>query len=146
MATDRKATTIWQGPLLDGGTGEVTLDSSGLGGTLPVSWPSRTEEPGGRTSPEELVAAAHSACFSMALSNMLAKAGHDPQRLEVSATVTFSTDGGAHVDAIALRVRGTVPGISAEEFAEHAAAAKDGCPISKLVAGNVDLSIDASLA
>lgn len=145
MATDRSATTIWQGPLLDGGSGEVTFDSSGLASALPVSWPSRTEQPEGRTSPEELVAAAHSACFSMALSNIIAKAGHDPQRLEVSATVTFSTDGGAHVERIALKVRGTVPGMDGDAFAEAANAAKDGCPISKLVAGNVDITLDAAL-
>lgn len=146
MATDRKATTVWQGPLLDGGSGEVSFDSSGVAGPLEVSWPARTEPPAGTTSPEELVAAAHSACFSMALSNILAKAGHDPRRLEVSAVVTFSTEGGAHVDNVALTVRGTVPGIGADEFREHAEAAKDGCPISKLIKGNVAVSVDAALA
>ncbi|HEY8338998.1 MAG TPA: OsmC family peroxiredoxin [Egibacteraceae bacterium] len=145
MATDRKATTVWTGDLFSG-KGTTTFDSSGLASDLPVSWPSRTEEPGGQTSPEELIAAAHSACFSMALSNILAKAGTPPERLETSATVTFDTEGGPHISKIALTVRGTVPGADADAFAEAANAAKDGCPVSKALAGNVEMTVEATLA
>lgn len=143
---DRKATSVWQGDL-SSGFGEATLDSSGLGGPLAVSWPARAEldDPGGRTSPEELIAAAHSSCYNMALSNMLAKAGHTPKRIATRATVSFSTDGGAHIAGVALHVRATVPGLSDEEFAEHAEGAKDGCPVSKALAGNVPVTLDAAL-
>lgn len=145
MATDRRASTVWKGTLFEG-SGTVTFDSTGAAGPLGVTWAARTEEPEDTTSPEELVAAAHSACFSMALSNILAKGGHTAEQLDVSATVTFSTEGGAHVERIALSVRGRVPGIAEDEFRQAAEQAKDGCPISKLVAGNVDLTVDAALA
>ncbi|MGI8573740.1 MAG: OsmC family peroxiredoxin [Egibacteraceae bacterium] len=145
MAADRKATTVWKGDL-SSGSGELTLDTSNAAGPLNVSWPSRAEEANGRTSPEELVAAAHTSCFSMALSKALADDGNPPERLETSAVVTFSTDGGPHVESIALTVRGTVPGVSEEEFSDAANAAKEGCPISQLVAGNTEVSLDASLA
>ncbi|MGH3664938.1 MAG: OsmC family peroxiredoxin [Egibacteraceae bacterium] len=145
MATDRKATTQWQGDLKSGG-GSVSLDTTRVAGPLQVSWPSRAAEPGGQTSPEELIAAAHSACYSMALSNLLDQQGHAPEALETSAVVTFDTDGGAHISGVALTVRGTVPGIDAGAFAEAAQAAKDGCPVSKALAGNVAITLDASLA
>jgi osmotically inducible protein OsmC len=143
--TDRLATTTWTGDLTSG-SGEVSLDSSGAAGPIKVSWPSRAEEPNGQSSPEELIAAAHSSCFSMALSKALADGGDAPEKLDTSAVVSFSLDGGPHVSKIALTVVGTVPGVSAEGFQKAAEAAKDGCPISKLVAGNTEVTVDASLA
>jgi lipoyl-dependent peroxiredoxin len=141
MATTRTATTRWEGSLMEG-AGQVTLDSSGLG-TYDVSWPSRAEEPDGRTSPEELIAAAHSSCFSMALSNGLAKAGSPPERLETTADVTFQP--GEGITGIHLKVVGTVPGMSAEDFVEAAEGAKVGCPVSKALTGTT-ITLDASLA
>jgi lipoyl-dependent peroxiredoxin len=140
MATTRTATTHWEGSLMEG-AGQITLDSSGLG-TYDVSWPSRAEEPNGRTSPEELIAAAHSSCFSMALSNGLAKAGNPPERLETTAEVTFQP--GEGITGIHLRVVGTVPGMSAEDFAEAAEGAKVGCPVSQALTGTT-ITLDASL-
>jgi osmotically inducible protein OsmC len=144
--TDRTASTVWEGSLAEG-SGRTTLESSGLD-TYDVSWPARTEEPGGRTSPEELFAAAHASCYSMALSGALAKADTPPEKLETSVTVSFGkTDDGFAVTAIAIRVRGTVPGADADAFAQAAQGAKDGCPISKLVAGGTaDITLDAALA
>jgi lipoyl-dependent peroxiredoxin len=141
MATTRTATTRWEGSLMEG-AGQVTLDSSGLG-TYDVSWPSRAEEPDGRTSPEELIAAAHSSCFSMALSNGLAKAGSPPERLETTADVTFQP--GEGITGIHLKVVGTVPGMSAEDFVEAAEGAKVGCPVSQALTGTT-ITLDASLA
>jgi osmotically inducible protein OsmC len=127
------------------GSGQVTLQSSGLG-TYDVTWASRANEPEGRTSPEELIAAAHAACFSMALSNGLAKSGSVAERLDVSADVTFEkTDAGWRVVSSALTVVGSVPGISAADFAAAADAAKDGCPVSNALKGNVSLSVAATL-
>jgi osmotically inducible protein OsmC len=141
MATTRTATTNWQGSLLEG-SGQVTLESSGIG-TYDVSWPARSEEPNGKTSPEELIAAAHSSCFSMALSNALAKAGNPPERLETTAAVTFQP--GEGITGIVLTVKGTVPGMSAEEFQDAAEGAKVGCPVSKALAGTT-ITLEASLA
>lgn len=141
MATVRKASTRWEGSLFEG-AGNVTLESSGLG-SYDVSWPARAEEPGGKTSPEELIAAAHSSCFSMALSNGLAKAGTPPQVLETSAEVTFQP--GEGITGIALAVKGTVPGMSEEEFVKAAEAAKEGCPVSQALAGTT-ITLTASLA
>ncbi|MCO8129426.1 OsmC family protein [Acidimicrobiia bacterium EGI L10123] len=141
MATTRTATTRWEGSLMEG-SGQVTLESSGLG-TYDVSWPSRAEEPDGRTSPEELIAAAHSSCFSMALSNGLAKAGSPPERLETTADVTFQP--GEGITGIHLKVVGTVPGMSAEDFVEAAEGAKVDCPVSKALTGTT-ITLDASLA
>jgi osmotically inducible protein OsmC len=141
MATTRKATTQWRGSLLEGG-GQVTLESSGLG-TYDVTWGSRAEDPAGRTSPEELIAAAHSSCFSMAFSNGLAKAGHAPELLETSAEVTFQP--GEGITGIVLTVRGTVPGMSEADFLEAAEAAKVGCPVSKALTGTT-ITLDAALA
>ena len=141
MATTRTATTNWQGSLLEG-SGQVTLESSGVG-TYDVTWPSRSEEPNGRTSPEELVAAAHSSCFSMALSHALSQQGNPPERLETTAAVTFQP--GEGITGIELRVRGTVPGITAEQFQEAAEGAKSGCPVSKALAGTT-ITLDAALA
>ena len=145
MATDRTATAQWAGDLLNG-RGTVQLETSKAAGPLEVSWPARTEDgPGSKTSPEELIAAAHAACFSMALSNVLNKAGNPPDRLETSATVTFTTDGGAHIEGVRLRVHGVVPGASAQDFSEAAETAKDNCPVSKALAGNVEITVEASL-
>ena len=141
MATTRNATTTWHGTLLEG-SGRVELESSGLGG-FDVSWPSRAEEPDGRTSPEELIAAAHSSCFSMALSSGLAKAGTPADTLETTAAVTFQP--GEGITGIQLTVRGTVPGVSAEDFAAAAEAAKTGCPVSKALTGTT-ITLDATLA
>jgi len=113
---------------------------------LPVSWSSRTEDPGGRTSPEELLAAAHAACFNMALSGKLATAGHTADRLETRADVTFTKiDDGWRVSSSRLTVKARVPGIDDAAFGELANAAKDGCPISQALRGNVELSVDAAL-
>lgn len=133
MATTRSATTTWHGSLMEG-SGRVELDSSGLGG-FDVTWPSRAEDPSGRTSPEELIAAAHSSCFSMALSNALAKAETPPESLVTSAEVTFQP--GQGITGIHLTVRGTVPGITAEAFAEAAEGAKKGCPVSQALTGTI---------
>ena len=131
MATTRTATTNWQGSLLDG-SGKVTLESSGLG-TYDVSWPARSEEPNGKTSPEELIAAAHSACFSMSLSSGLAKAGTPPTSLDVRAEVDFQP--GQGITEVRLAVRGDVPGLDAEGFRAAAETAKQNCPVSKALAG-----------
>jgi osmotically inducible protein OsmC len=145
VAADRTASTVWEGGLADG-KGSTSFESSGIG-TFDVSWPARTEESNGKTSPEELVAAAHASCYSMALAGDIGRAGGTPKLLETSATVTFDkTDGGWAVTKVALKVRGTVEGMEASEFGKVAHAAKDGCPISKLIAGNAELTLDAALA
>ncbi|MEU4068215.1 OsmC family protein [Streptomyces wedmorensis] len=141
MATVRHAHTVWQGDLLKG-SGVVTLDSSGLG-SYDVSWPARAEEPNGKTSPEELIAAAHSSCFSMAFSNGLAKAGHAPERLETKADVTFQP--GQGITGIHLTVVGQVPGLSEDEFQRIAADAKENCPVSQALTGTT-ITLDAKLA
>jgi len=140
MAT-RTATAHWEGDLLSG-KGQVTLASSGLG-TFGVSWPARTEAPGGRTSPEELIAAAHSSCFNMAFSNGLAKAGTPPTTLDTTAAVTFIP--GSGITQIVLSVVGTVPGMSAEDFLHAAEAAKEGCPVSQALRA-VPITLEARLA
>jgi osmotically inducible protein OsmC len=142
MATTRTAKTHWEGALLEGGSGQVTLESSGLG-TYDVSWPARTEDANGRTSPEELIAAAHSACFSMALSNVLAKAGSPPQALDTKADVSFQP--GEGITGVHITVVGTVEGMDGEEFAKHAEDAKQNCPVSQALTGTT-ITLDASLA
>lgn len=145
MSATRSATVTWTGSLAEG-SGTVTAGTTGLFMDLPVSWASRTEAPAGRTSPEELLAAAHASCFSMALSGALARAGTPPEHLHVSATVTFDRVGeGWGVTASQLDVVGVVPGVDAAAFEAAAQAAKDGCPISKALAGNVELSVSATL-
>ena len=141
MATTRRATTNWAGSLLEG-SGQVTLESSGLG-TFDVTWASRSEDPNGRTSPEELIAAAHSSCYSMAFSSALTKAGHAPEKLEVSAAVTFQP--GEGITGSHLTVVGTVPGIEGADFLRLAEEAKVGCPVSKALTGTV-ITLEASLA
>jgi osmotically inducible protein OsmC len=143
MAADRTANVTWSGSLLEG-SGRIENVGSGSFGPLDVTWASRTEEPAGRTSPEELIAAAHAACFSMALSGGLAKAGSPPERLETSATVTFVP--GTGITQSALTVRGTVPGMDEAAFSEAAEAAKVNCPVSQALAAVPEITLDASLA
>jgi lipoyl-dependent peroxiredoxin len=131
MATTRTATTQWKGALLNG-SGTVSLDTSGVG-TFDVSWASRAEVANGKTSPEELIAAAHSSCFSMALSHGLAGAGTPPESLQTSADVTFQP--GEGITGIVLTVKGHVPGLTAEQFQEAAETAKVNCPVSKALTG-----------
>ena len=146
MAAIRQAQATWEGDLTSG-KGVASASTSGAFSELPVTWASRTESHDGRTSPEELVAAAHASCFSMAFSHGLAETGTPPQKLDVSATVTFDqVEGGWKVVSSALRVRGQVPGIDATAFQQAAEAAKDGCPISQALKGNVALSVEATLA
>ena len=140
MATSRTAKARWEGTLKEG-AGTVALESSGLG-TYDVSWPARTEQPNGKTSPEELIAAAHSACYSMALSNVLGGAGHPPQSLETSAEVTFDPP---TITGVHLTVVGHVEGIDADEFAKAAEDAKQNCPVSKALTGTT-ITLDAKLA
>ncbi len=141
MATTRTASAHWEGSLLEG-AGQVTLDSSGLG-TFDVTWPSRAEAPDGRTSPEELIAAAHSTCFSMALSLGLAKAGTPPASLDTTAEVTFQP--GSGITGIVLKVTGSVPGMTAEQFQQAAEEAKTGCPVSQALKA-VPISLEAQFA
>ena len=140
---ERRADVTWSGDLV---SGSGTIDSVGSGafGPLDVSWPARSEDAsGGKTSPEELVAAAHATCFSMAFAGGLAKAGHAPERLSTSATVTFVP--GTGITKIALTVRGAVPGMDAAAFREAAEAAKVGCPISQALAAVPEITLDAQL-
>ncbi len=130
MATTRRASAQWNGALLDG-SGTVTLESSGVG-SYPVSWPARSAEPNGVTSPEELIAAAHATCFSMALSNGLAKAGTPPTQLRTSAEVDFQP--GTGITGIRLHVEGEVPGLDADGFRAAAEVAKANCPVSQALA------------
>lgn len=145
MAAVRTATVTWQGDL-NSGRGSVSAGSSDTFLDLPVSWASRTEAPEGRTSPEELLAAAHASCFAMAFSSNLAKAGTPPEHLHIEAEVTFDKlEAGWTVVSSELTVIGRAPGSSHEAFAAAAEAAKDGCPISRALAGNVALSVEATL-
>ena len=140
----RTARTAWNGTLQDG-SGQVELTSSEAG-TFDVNFPKRAaEDAGGVTSPEELIAAAHSACYAMSLSNEIVKAGGTPQALDVSADVTLGQkDGAPHITGIALTVRGEVEGMDAAGFEQAAQAAKAGCPVSKALTG-VDITLDAAL-
>jgi osmotically inducible protein OsmC len=142
MATDRKAEVTWQGDLMSG-NGRIDSVTSGAFGGLDVSWPARSEEPGGKTSPEELIAAAHATCFSMALSHGLAQAGHPPEELKTSATVTFQP--GEGITKIALDVAGRVPGIDEGAFQQAADGAKENCPVSKALTGVPEISLTARL-
>jgi osmotically inducible protein OsmC len=146
MATIRSAHAIWTGDLRTG-NGIVSATTSKSFNDLPVSWKARTEESGGSTSPEELVAAAHASCFSMALSAGLGGSGTPPTKLDVDATVTFDqVEGHWKVTSSALKVVGAVPGLDAAGFQTAAEAAKDGCPISQMMTGNVTLTVEATLS
>ena len=142
MATDRKAEVTWRGDLMSG-TGRVDTVTSGAVGGLDVSWPARSEDPNGMTSPEELIAAAHATCFSMALSGGLAKEGHAPEELKTSATVTFQP--GEGITKIVLDVAGRVPGMDEDAFEQAAAQAKENYPVSKALAGIPEISLNARL-
>jgi lipoyl-dependent peroxiredoxin len=142
MATDRKAEVTWQGDLTSG-SGRIDSVTTGAFGGLDVSWPARTEEPGDNTSPEELIAAAHASCFSMAFSAGLAKEGHAPEQLKTSATVTFQP--GEGITKIALEVVGRVPGMDDKTFQQAAEQAKEGCPVSKALAAVPEISLRARL-
>jgi len=143
MATERKAEVTWRGDLR-GGEGTIERVGSGALGPLDVTWASRAEEPAGKTSPEELIAAAHASCFSMALSNGLAQAGSAPEQLDVSATVTFVPGTGITKSVLDVAARGS--GLDEDAFREAAEAAKDGCPVSQALKGNVELELNARLA
>jgi len=145
MKAVRTATVTWEGDLNEG-TGTVSAASSETFQDLPVSWTARTEEPDGKTSPEELLAAAHASCYAMALSGDLGRAGTPPEHLHVEAQVTFEKlEAGWTVVSSALTVLGHVPGATHDSFKEAAESAKDGCPISRALAGNVALSVEATL-
>jgi lipoyl-dependent peroxiredoxin len=140
---DRRAAVTWNGDLTSG-SGTIDEVGSGSFGPLDVSWAARSEDAsGGKTSPEELIAAAHASCFSMALSGALAKAGSPPERLRTSATVTFVP--GTGITKVALTVRGSVPGLDADGFRGAAEDAKQNCPVSKALAGVPEITLDAAL-
>jgi len=144
MATDRRAEVRWQGSLVDG-SGTIVSTTTGAIGEQPVSWAARsTNEAGGVTSPEELIAAAHAACFSMALASGLSKGGHEPDELRTSATVTFQP--GEGITRILLTVDGSVPGLGEDGFGAAAQAAKENCPVSKALAGVPEIGLEARLA
>ncbi|GGX53361.1 OsmC family peroxiredoxin [Streptomyces fructofermentans] len=142
MATTRSAHTVWEGNLLDG-KGVISFDSSGSIQEQPVTWASRSQDANGKTSPEELIAAAHSSCFSMAFSHALAGAGTPPTRLTTSADVSFQP--GEGITGIHLTVEGTVPGIDADAFAAAAEDAKKNCPVSQALTGTT-ITLTAKLA
>ena len=141
MATTRTANAHWEGSLLEG-AGTVSLDSSGLG-RYDVTWAARTEDANGKTSPEELIAAAHSACFSMALSNVLAKAGTPPQTLDTRADVGFQA--GEGITGVKITVRGKVDGLDNDAFVKAVEDAKVNCPVSQALTGT-SITLDAALA
>ena len=140
---ERRAEAVWEGSLQEGRGSAVGM--SGAFADLPVTWASRVEEADGRTSPEELLATAHAACYAMALSNVLAERGTPPERLRVSAVVGAQLDGGLSVVSSELTVRGSVPGIDEDAFAEAAEEGERSCPISNAVRGNLDIRVQASL-
>jgi osmotically inducible protein OsmC len=141
MATTRTSKTHWEGSLMEG-AGTVSLETSGVG-SFDVSWPSRAEQANGKTSPEELIAAAHSACYSMALSHGLAGAGTPPQSVDTTADVTFQP--GTGITGIKLTVVASVEGLDADAFAAAAEDAKKNCPVSQALSA-VDITLDATLA
>lgn len=145
MAEVRHATAAWTGDLANG-SGVITYVTSGVFTRLPISWASRTSAHSGKTSPEELLAAAHAACFSMALSSRLAKNGTPAENLDVRAEVTFDKqEAGWKVTRSAIIVHGRVPGIDLETFRSLADDAKENCPISQALKGNVELTVESSL-
>jgi osmotically inducible protein OsmC len=145
MATTRQASATWSGDLASG-SGTVTAATTGIFRDQPTTWASRTGEPVGVTSPEELLAAAHASCFSMACSNILAKAGTPPERIEVTVTIGADRlEAGFTVTNADIVVRGRVPGATQESFAAAATEAKDGCPISRALKGNVAVTVQATL-
>ena len=145
MGAEREATVVWEGNLVDG-SGTVSAESSGAFTDLPVTWVSRTEAPGGKTSPEELIAAAHAACFAMALSHELTGRAHPPSRLEVRAVSSaHKGDGGWQIDAMDIEVLADVPGLDSALFDEAFAAAEAGCPVSAALRDGIDVRAKGSL-
>jgi osmotically inducible protein OsmC len=143
MAAERTASVTWRGDLMSG-SGRIDSVGSGAISAQDVTWASRSEESeGGLTSPEELIAAAHASCFSMALSHGLAQAGTPPEELKTSATSTFVP--GTGITSMRLQVTGRVPGLDEEGFRAAAESAKENCPVSKALAGNVEIRLDARL-
>ena len=144
MATaERRADVVWRGNLFKG-SGTFDLVSSGAAHDMPVTWASRTERPDGKTSPEELIAAAHASCFAMAFSNTLAEQGNEPEELNISAVCTFDVDQ-LKITTMVLDVHGRVPGLDAEGFQNAAEQAEQGCPVSNALRGNVDIQVNVSL-
>ncbi|HEX4734116.1 MAG TPA: OsmC family peroxiredoxin [Thermoleophilaceae bacterium] len=141
MATESSATTTWQGSLTKGSG--TTHPQSGAFQDVEVTWASRTSRSAGKTSPEELLAAAHASCYSMALSHELSEGGNEPEQLEATATVDFVP--GEGVKSSHIVVRGRVPGIDQSQFEEAAKSAGQNCPISAALKGNIDISVDAAL-
>ncbi len=145
MATaERRADVVWRGDLFQG-SGTFDLASSGAARDLQVTWASRTERSDGKTSPEELIAAAHGSCYAMALSNTLAEMGNEPEEFNISAVCTFDANQ-LKVTTMVLDVHGRVPGLDAEGFQNAAEQAEQGCPVSNALRGNVDIQLNASLA
>lgn len=145
MAQVRRAQANWSGDLLSGG-GAVSAATSGIFDNQAITWRARTEAAEGKTSPEELLAAAHASCYSMALSNELAKAGFPPERVDVAVEVSADkTDSGWTVQRSAISVRARVPGADESLFQEKAAAAKGGCPISRAISDSVEITLEATL-
>ena len=145
LKAERRAEVVWQGDLIHG-NGTIVSVGSGALGNLPVSWASRTERSDGKTSPEELLAAPHAACFAMAFSHGLAQAGTTAERLHVNATCTFEqVEGGFKVSTMVLDVSGRVPGLDQAGFEKAAQAAGQGCPISGALRNNVAISVNAHL-
>jgi osmotically inducible protein OsmC len=144
---ERTAEVTWEGDLLHG-NGQLSLVSSGILTNTGVSWPARTEQPGGKTSPEELLAAAHASCYAMALSATLARRGTPPVRLHITATCVLDPKegGGVRVSTMNLHVRGQVPGLDQAGFEEAARAGEQGCPISNAIRNNVTINLTAELA
>jgi lipoyl-dependent peroxiredoxin len=143
---DRRADVVWKGDLASG-SGEIVSTGSGALSNLNVNWPARTERSDGSTSPEELIAAAHGSCFSMALSHGLAQTGHAPEQLDVTAVCTFEeVEAGWKITTMSLDVTGAVPGIDEAAFQDAAEQAKEGCPVSGALQGNVEITVNARLA
>jgi osmotically inducible protein OsmC len=139
---ERRAEVVWEGNLARG-SGRFTVGSGAMG-ELPVTWASRTERSDGKTSPEELIAAAHASCFAMALSNVLDEGGTPPERLQINAVCTFDVEK-VKVSSVDLDIRGRVPGLDAEGFQTAIEQADQGCPVSNALRGNVDIRVNASL-
>ena len=145
MAIERNAHATWEGDLR-GGSGTFDVGSGAISGQE-VTFASRFEEPGGKTSPEELIAAAHATCFSMALAGGLARAGHPPTRLETDGLVTLDqVDGAFRITSVKLSVRGEVDGLDEEAFRAAAEEAKEGCPVSNALADSIEITLEATLA
>jgi osmotically inducible protein OsmC len=144
MATaERRANVVWRGNLFEG-SGTFDLVSSEAAQDMPITWASRAERPDGKTSPEELIAAAHASCYAMALSNTLAEQGNEPEELNISAVCTFDVDQ-LKVTTMVIDVHGRVPGLDAEGFDSATEQAEQVCPVSNALRGNVDIQVNASL-